>query len=71
MMPGNLLIPILFVLLQGCCIFGIMDLMTHIENDDLLDKFKIIFPVSSLITLICYMCAACTNPGYVIGNEEK
>jgi len=47
-----------------------MEIAMHVEGDDTIDILKLLFLIFSAITLMCYLFAAFTNPGYVIGNEQ-
>ena len=69
MFVGNIGVPSAYILLQGFCIVSLMEIMMHIEDDEALDVLVVVFPIISLLTLVAYLYAACTNPGYVIGNE--
>ena len=70
MFVSNIGVPSAFIILQGFCIGSLMEIMLHIENDEALDIMQVVFPIVSLLTLVSYLYAACTNPGYVIGNEQ-
>lgn len=67
---GNIGVPSAYLILQAFCIVSLMEIMMHIEEDSALDLLQVVFPIISLLTLVAYLYAACTNPGYVIGNEQ-
>jgi len=66
---SNLGIPSAYLLLQAFCIGSLIEIMIHIEGDKALDLLHVLFPIVSLLTLVAYLYSACSNPGYVIGNE--
>ena len=47
-----------------------MEITTHIEGDKIIQILNLVFPVFSIITVMFYLISACTNPGYIIGNEQ-
>lgn len=68
--PGNLLMPIIFLILNLGVTVALLQIVLNVGQDKTLNVMGGILVPLCLLTVVFYLLSAFTNPGLLIGDEE-